>query len=99
MLLNVTLRQGKQIALSATFRTKLKNTYLKLIDIFTQPFKAKGIGAGVDIGPAGNFPMQPENELETGRLEEVYDKIPLNLPPSIETAKGSIHENDLKTAR
>ena len=57
------------------------------------------LGADVDIGPAGKLPVQPENELETGRLEEVYEKIPLNLPPSIETAKGSILENDLKTAR
>ena len=51
------------------------------------------------IGPAENFPVQPENELETGRLEEVYEKIPLNLPPSIKTAKGSILEKGLKTAR
>ena len=53
----------------------------------------------MDIGPAGRLPVQPEDELETGRLEEVYEKIPLNLPPSVETAKGSILDKDLKTAR
>ena len=51
------------------------------------------------IGPAKNFPVQPENELETGRLEDVYEKIPLNLPPSIEIAKGNILDKNLKTAR
>ena len=51
------------------------------------------------IGPAENFPVQPENELETGRLEEVYEKMPLNLPPSIKNEKGSILDKNLKTAR
>ena len=81
------------------FRAKLKNTYLKLIDIFKPMFKVKGLGAAVDIGTAESLPVQPENELETGRLEEVYEKIPLNLPLSVETAKGSILDKDLKTAR
>ena len=53
----------------------------------------------MNIGPGRKLPVHPENELETGRLEEVYEKIPLNLPPSIETARGSVLEKDLKTAR
>ena len=76
-----------------------KNTYLKLIDIFKQIFKAEVLGAAVDIGPAGKLPVQPENKLETGRLQEVYEKMPFNLPPSIEIAKGNIFDKNLKTAR
>ena len=62
-------------------------------------FKVKGLGAAMGIGPAENFPVQPENELETGRLKEVYEKMPLNIPPSIEIAKGNILDKNLKSAR
>ena len=62
-------------------------------------FKVKGLGAAVDIGTAESLPVQPENELETGRLEEVYEKMPFNLPPSIEIAKGNILDKNLKKAR
>ena len=60
---------------------------------------AADFGIAVDIGPAKKLPVQPENELETGRLKEVYEKMPLNLPPTIEIAKGSILDKHLKSAR
>ena len=82
-----------------TFLAKSKNTYLKLIDIFKQLFKAEVLGAAVDIGPAGKLHVQPANEFKTRRLKEVYEKMPLNLPPSIEIAKGNILDKNLKTAR
>ena len=59
----------------------------------------KSLGAAVDIGPARKLPVQPENELENGRLEEVYEKMPFKLPTSIENAKGSILDKHLKSAR
>ena len=53
----------------------------------------------MNIGPAGKWPVHPKNGLETGRLEEVNEKMPLNIPPSIEIAKGSILDKNLKLAR
>ena len=46
------------------------------------------------------YPPGPENEIETGKLIKEFDDIPFeHIPPSIETAKGSILDNDLKKAR
>ena len=73
--------------------------YFKLTDIYKQLFKAEVLGAAVGIGPAEKLPVQPVNEVETGRLEEVFEKMPLKLPSSIEIAKGSILDKNLKTAR
>ena len=46
------------------------------------------------------YPPGPENKIETGKLIKEFDEIPFeHIPPSIETAKGSILDNDLKKAR
>ena len=81
-----------------------KNTQLKLIDIFKRLLKVKDLGGeadfrtAVDIGPAGKLPVQPENDLETGRLIGVIKRI-ANVPPSIEITKGSILDENLQKGR
>merc|ERR1711934_965308 len=61
-----------------------------------------GLGTEMDIGQAGKLPINPENELETGKLLAEYEKSEISQIPSapnLEVAKGSILDNDLKTAR
>ena len=56
----------------------------------------------MDIGPAGKLPINPENELETGKLLAEFEQSDISQIPSapnLEVAKGSILDNDLKTAR
>ena len=57
----------------------------------------------MDIGPAEKLPIKPENDLESGKLiaEGGIEQIAPKLPDAsqVEFAKGSILENDLKTAR
>ena len=63
---------------------------------------ALGLGAAMDIGPAGKLPINPENELETGKLLAEFEQSDISQIPSapnFEFAKGSILDNDLKTAR
>ena len=64
------------------------------------PGTAKGLGTAMDIGPAGKLPIEPENELETGKLiAEFEDLGGMPKVPDLEWAKGSILDNDLETAR
>ena len=57
----------------------------------------------MDIGIAGKLPIEPENDLESGKLiaEGDMNQIAPKLPDAsqVDFAKGSILENDLKTAR
>ena len=57
----------------------------------------------MDIGPAVKLPIEPENDLESGKLiaEGDMNQIAPKLPyaSQVDFAKGSILENDLKTAR
>ena len=59
-----------------------------------------GLGTAMDIGTAGKLPIEPENELETGKLiAEFEDLGGMPKVPDHEWAKGSILDNDLETAR
>ena len=59
-----------------------------------------GLGTAMDIGTAGKLPIEPENELETGKLiAEFEDLGGMPKVPDLEWAKGSILDNDLETAR
>ena len=60
-----------------------------------------GLGTAMDIGTAGKLPIEPENELETGKLITEFEELPIPIPkvPNLERAKGSILDNDLETAR
>ena len=62
---------------------------------------AAGLGTAMDIGPAGKLPIEPENELETGKLIKEFEELPIPMAKAInlERAKGSILDNDLETAR
>ena len=57
----------------------------------------------MNIGPAEKLPIKPENDLESGKLiaEGDMNQIAPKLPyaSQVDFAKGSILENDLKTAR
>ena len=59
---------------------------------------AADFGIAVDIGTAGKLPVDPENDLETGRLIGVIKRF-ANVPPSIEITKGSILDENLQKAR
>ena len=54
----------------------------------------------MDIGPAEKLPIEPENDLESGKLiAEFEDLGGIPKVPNLESAKGSILDNDLETAR
>ena len=52
------------------------------------------------MGPAGKLPIEPENNLESGKLIAEFEDLG-GIPkiPDLESAKGSILDNDLETAR
>ena len=58
------------------------------------------VWTAMDIGPAGKLPIKPENDLEAGKLiAEFEDLGGIPKVPNLESAKGSILDNDLETAR
>ena len=65
--------------------------------------QVQDLETAMDIGPAEKLPIKPENDLESGKLiaEGGIEQIAPKLPDAsqVEFAKGSILENDLKTAR
>ena len=82
------------------------NRCLKHINKFKQIIQvqdlgtAAGFGASIDIRPVRKLPIKPKTDLEAGKLIAEFEQIPSFFPPkNIEIAKGSLLDDDLKTAR